>query len=78
MSITIIKVVSQNFIMDYVAKFQNLVGANLSPYEKMINKGIIQVQQELTKKNVKLKWFRYETAQLANGAISILFYGEEE
>lgn len=75
--ITIVKVVTRNMIMDMVAKFQNLVGMNLTSYEKMIDKGIEQVQEELKKKKIKLKWYRYETTQLTNGAMSIMFYGDE-
>ncbi len=37
--INITKVVSRNFILDMVASFQNIVGLNLTSYEKMVNKG---------------------------------------
>jgi uncharacterized protein YbjQ (UPF0145 family) len=75
--VTITKVVSRNFIIDWIAKWQNLVGGNLTPYEKMINKGIEQVQKEVKEKGLKLKWYRYEITQLTNGAVAILFYGDE-
>ncbi len=71
--ITITKVVSTNFIMDLVSSFQNMVGTNLTPYEKMINRGMSQIQKEL---RVKLDWYRYEITQLTNGAVSITLYGE--
>ena len=74
--ITITKVVSRNFIMDFVAKFQNLVGANLTSYEKMVDKGMKQIQEEI--KSKKLKWYRFQITQLTNGAISITMYGDEE
>ena len=74
--ITIVKVVSSNFIFDFFAKFQNLIGKNLTKYEKMVNKGIQQIQQELKNKNITLKWFRYEITQLTNGAMVIMLYGE--
>jgi len=74
--ITIVKVVSSNFIFDFFAKFQNLIGKNLTKYEKMVNKGIQQIQQELKDKNITLKWFRYEITQLTNGAMVIMLYGE--
>lgn len=72
--ITITKVVSRNFILDIVANIQNIFGANLTSYEKMIKKGTEQVEDELLGK--KLKWYRYEITQLTNGAIAIMFYGE--
>ncbi len=76
--ITIQKVVSRNFILDFVTKIQNLLGMNLVTYENMIKKGINQVQAELKDKNIKMKWYRYEITQLTNGAIAIMFYGDKK
>lgn len=72
--ITITKVVTRNFIMDLIASVQNFFGLNLKSYEKMVNKGMEQIESEL--KNRKLNWYRYEITQLTNGAISITLYGE--
>ena len=74
--ITITKVVSRNFIMDFVAKFQNIVGSNLTSYEKMINDGMKQVQDELKERKLTMKWYRYEITQLTNGAMAIMMYGD--
>ena len=71
--ITITKVVSRNFVMDMVSSFQNMIGANLTSYEKMVDKGMAQIQKELT---VELYWYRYEITQLTNGALSITLYGD--
>lgn len=76
--ITITKVVTKNFVMDFVAKFQNFVGMNLRTYEKMIQKGINQIQKELSEKRIYLSWYRYEITQLTNGAIAIMLYGDEK
>jgi len=75
--ITITKVVTKNFIMDFVAKFQNMIGVNLTSYENMIQNGITQIQDELKKDKIKLKWYRYEISQLSNGAMAIMLYGEK-
>lgn len=72
--IAITKVVTRNFIMDIVAKLQNFFGMNLISYEKMANKGIEQINQEL--KDKEMEWYRYEITQLSNGALSITMYGE--
>ena len=74
--ITITKVVSRDFITDFIAKFQNMVGANLTGYEKMVQKGMCQIQKELDEKEIKLSWYRYEITQLTNGAVSITLYGD--
>jgi len=47
---TITKVVSRDFITDFIARFQNLVGANLTGYEKMVKKGMKQIQKEMDDK----------------------------
>ena len=77
-NITITKVVTRNFIMDFVAKFQNMIGWNLTSYEKMIDKGMAQIEEELKTKRIKLKWYRYEITQLTNGAVSITMYGDRK
>ncbi len=76
--ITITKVVTKNFIMDFIAKFQNLLGMNITTYEKMIEKGTQQCEEDLEKKGIKLKWYRYEITQLTNGAMAIMIYGDEK
>jgi len=73
---TITKVVTRNFIMDFVAGFQNLVGANLTSYEKMVDKGMEQIQKEIEDKKLNFNWYRYEMTQLTNGAVSITLYGD--
>jgi len=77
-NITITRVVSRNFIMDFVAKFQNMVGANLTSYERMVEKGMEQIREEIKTKEIKLEWYRFEITQLTNGAISITLYGDKK
>jgi len=55
-----------------------MVGANLTGYEKMVKKGMKQIQKELTEKNINLDWYRYEITQLTNGAVSITLYGDQK
>jgi len=70
------KTVTRNFIMDIIANMQNLFGMNLTSYEKMVDKAMAQIKEEI--KDIKLKWFRYEISQLGKGALSITLYGEVE
>ena len=72
--ITITRVVTRNFILDIMASMQNFLGMNLTSYEKMVNKGMEQIQEELG--DIKLAWYRYEITQLTNGAVSITLYGD--
>jgi len=72
------KVVSRNFIADIVAKFQNILGKNLTIYEEMVETGMQQIQDEIKEKSIKLSWYSFQITQLNNDAISITIYGEEE
>ncbi len=76
--IQITKVVTKNFIQDFIAKIQNALGMNLKSYENMVTKGYEQIKQELKEKKVKLKWYRMEITQLTNGAVAIMLYGDKE
>jgi len=73
---TITKVVTKNFIADYIAKIQNMLGMNLTTYEKMIDKGMNQIQEKIKEKELNFDWYRYEITQLTNGAVSITLYGD--
>ena len=76
-NIRIIKVVTRNFVMDFVAKIQNLFGSNLTSYEKMIEKATDQIEEELFDRDVEMEWYRYEITQLTNGAVAVLLYGDK-
>lgn len=75
-SITITKVVSKSFIVDFVENIKNFFGANLTRYESMVNKGIKQIKEEIENEKIKLSWYRYEITQLTNGAIVVMLYGD--
>ena len=75
--IQITKVVTRNFILDFVAKIQNLFGMNLKVYEDMVAKGHAQIKQELIDKKINLRWYQIVITQLQNGAIVLMLYGEE-
>jgi len=61
--------------MDMMANIQNMFGMNLTSYERMVNKAMSQIEEDLG--DQKLSWFRYEITQLGNGALSITLYGEK-
>lgn len=76
--ITISKVVTKNFVSDWWASIQNIIGSNLTTYENMSKEAIKQIQDELEEQDIKLKWFRYEITQLTNGALMVMLYGEKK
>ena len=76
-SFSITKVVSKNFVSDFIAHFQNLIGKNLTGYEKMVSKATEQCWAEVKKRKIKkVAWHRFEITQLTNGAVAIMMYGE--
>ena len=74
--IKIVKVVTRNFVVDFISKIQNLFGFNLTAYEKMIETAYKQIDEEIKNKRYKLDWYRYEITQLNNGAIVVMMYGD--
>lgn len=76
--VTITKVVTRNFLMDILAGLQNIFGMNLTSYEKMVDRGMEQIKEEIELQGLELNWYRYEITQLTNGAVSITFYGDKK
>lgn len=76
--INITKVVTKNFMVDIVARIQNIFGFNLTGYERMVQNGIEQIKDQIKENKIKLKWYRYEITQLTNGAVSITLYGDDK
>lgn len=78
--IHISRVVSRNIIGDTVAWIQNVFGARLKGYEKMTDKGFMQIEEELKEKHPKAKllWYHYQITQLTDGALLMVMYGELE
>jgi hypothetical protein len=73
-----VRVISRDLINDVKAQMQNLFGARLTPYESMIQKGKIELWKEVTNKNLKVLWYRYDITFMAKGAITIILYGDAE
>ena len=68
------RVVSRNFFHDMLCGILNFFGFRLKHYEDMIDKAIIDLKDDIKDKNVR--WCRIEIAQLTNGAMTLILYGE--
>lgn len=75
---TCVKVVTRNFVADFFAKIQNMFGSNLTMYEKMVDKAINQIKEDMKEKDITLEWYRYEITQLTNGAVTVVLYGDKK
>jgi len=76
--IVITRVVTRDFVRDWWNGIKNLFGKRLSSYEKMVELGTTQIWQEVSQRNLTMKWYRYEITELTNGALAIIFYGESK
>jgi len=74
--ITKIRVVTRNFIADFIASIKNVFGGRISQYENMVNDAQKSMWNELDDEGIKLKWWRIEISQLTNGALVIMLYGD--
>lgn len=72
--IHIIKTVSKNIFSDIYADILNAFGANLTPYESMVSRGMQQIYAELGSK--RLKWYQITLSPISKNAVIILLYGE--
>jgi len=76
--IVITRVVTRDFVRDWWNGIKNLFGKRLSSYEKMVELGTTQIWQEVSQRNLTMKWYTYEITELTNGALAIIFYGESK
>lgn len=72
------KVVSKNFVADFIASIQNFLGVNLVSYESLIDKAMTQLKEDINKSKQRVKWFRIEITELTNGSLAVLYYGEKQ
>jgi uncharacterized protein YbjQ (UPF0145 family) len=77
-NVTKVRVVAKNFVSDIMASIRNFLGGRISQYEDMVFRAQNDIWEEVSKENLKIKWYRFEISQLTNGAIVIMFYGELE
>ena len=67
------RVVTRNFIKDFIGNLQNILGKRITTYEAMINVAIKSCLEELGKiDNTKI-----EISELTGGSMAIVVYGEK-
>lgn len=71
-----VRVVSRDFIRDMYTDFQNFFGMNLSPFQRMIEKGKNELWEELEKEGIEPEWYRCDITFMARGSIAIVLYGD--
>lgn len=69
------KVVSRNFVTDFIAGLVNIVGGRLKSYEKMLDNSLRDVTQEFYELYPKAKQVRIEFTEFTTGALAIVVHG---
>ena len=69
------KVVSRNFMSDFVANAKNILGGRLKTYEKMLNNSLDEVTKEFYNKYPNATQVRIEFTEFTNGALAIIVHG---
>ena len=72
---SITRVVTRDFITDFIQIIRNLFGLRLTGYEEIINKNINELIQSAEKK-YNISWWRLSVNPLTHSAIMITMYGE--
>ena len=75
---TNVKVVTRNVFVDAFSNIQNILGSNLISYEKMVQKAIQQITDDMKKDKIELEWYRYEITYIDKGAVSVMIYGDKK
>lgn len=69
------KVVTKNFIIDFLESVRNFLGKNLSCYEDKIDMTCDDMLSSM-KNEGSILWFRFSINQLRDGGIMITLYGD--
>lgn len=70
-----VRVVSKNFISDFVNRMINIIGGRLKSYEKIVEEGIKDASEELTNKYPTVFNVGLRVQEFTQGAMMIIVYG---
>ncbi len=71
----ITRVISRNFVSDFIAEAKNILGGKLKTYEKMLDNSLKEVTKEFYKKYPEAKQLRIEFTEFTNGSLAIIVHG---
>lgn len=72
---TLTRVVTRNVVTDAFQGIRNIFGLRLRGYEKMINRAIKELTDEMELK-YDVRWYRMIINPLTNGSSMVIMYGE--
>jgi len=69
------KVISRNFVSDFIAHIKNIMGGRLKTYEKMLDNSLKESVDEFYNKYPTAKQVRIEFTEFTNGSLAIIVHG---
>ncbi len=69
------RVISRNFVSDFIAKAINVLGGRLKTYEKMLDNSLKMVVDEFYKKYPNAVQIRIEFTEFTSGALAVIVHG---
>ncbi len=67
---------TKHMLSDFLQGVKNMVGANLTAYEKMIEDALGEAYMKLIKKHPGVYDVKFATTQVTDGACEIICYGK--
>lgn len=67
---------TKHFLADIFQDVKNMVGMNLTAYEKMIEDALGEAYMKITKKYPGVYDIKFTTTQVTNGACEVICYGK--
>ena len=74
----ITRIISRNFMSDFLANAKNILGGRLKNYEKMLNNSLKTVVDEFYEKYPKARQVRIEFTEFTQGALAVIVHGVVE
>lgn len=69
------RVVSRNFVTDWMSGIKNISGGRLIAYEKMLTETLKDSNHEFTQKYPEATQIRMEITEFTSGALAIIIHG---
>ena len=74
----ITRIISKNFMTDFIANVKNILGVRLKSYERMLDNSLKECVDEFYIKYPKAKQVRIEFTEFTAGALAVIVHGVVE
>tara|TARA_Y100000310_G_scaffold265643_1_gene276804 strand:- start:217 stop:471 length:255 start_codon:yes stop_codon:yes gene_type:complete len=71
----IVRIISKNFMSDFIANVKNILGGRLKGYEKMLDDSLREIVEEFYEKYPNASQVRIEFTEFTQGALAVIVHG---